>query len=67
MDNQQKKIPKFLITVNKPDNLIVDEFDIFTQTYFGKLTNIVEHFENFPNNNLMARKDSRGNTPFDIA
>lgn len=65
--DKQKKIPKLLVTIKKPDNMILDQFDIFTQTYFGKLTNISEYFENFPNNNLMASKDERGNNPFDIA
>lgn len=67
MEKQQKKIPNYTISVAKPDNMILDQFDIFTQTYFGKLTNIAEYFESFPNNNLMASKDERGNTPFDIA
>lgn len=68
---QQKKIPKLALSVKKPENMILDRFDIFTQTYFGKLTNIVEHFESYASSenvlNIMATRDERGNTPFDIA
>ena len=70
MESQQKKIPKLLVTVQKPNNMILDEFEIFSQTYFGKLTNIVDYFETFGSQektiSLMASKDERGNTPFDI-
>ena len=67
MDQNWRKIPKLYITVKKPEDMILDEFDIFTQTYFGKLTNIAEYFENFPNNNWLSIKDERGNSSFDIA
>ena len=67
MEQQQKRIPKLLITVKKPENMVLDEFDIFTQTYFGKLTNISEYFENFPSNNCLSITDERGNSAFDIA
>lgn len=67
MDDTRKRIPKLLVTIKKPQNMILETFDIFTQTYFGKLTNIAEYFESFPNNDCLAKKDERGNNPFDIA
>ncbi len=67
MENQRQLIPKRLITIKKPQDMILDDFEIFTQTYFGKLTNIAEYFENYPNNNCLAIKDDRGNSPFDVA
>jgi len=70
MESQQKKIAKLLVTVQKPNNMIFDEFEIFSQTYFGKLTNIVDYFETFGSQekaiSLMSSRDERGNTPFDI-
>ena len=69
-ESKTKKIPKLTLTIKKPENMIIDRFDIFTQTYFGKLTNIAEQFENWTEENVLSMltsKDEKGNTPFDIA
>lgn len=55
-DNKQTKIPKLVMTIKKPDQLNLDylmmnQFDIFAETYYGKVTNIVEHFESLSEEN----------------
>lgn len=36
---------KVHLVIQKPKQLVTEEFDIFTQTYLGKLTTIVDFFE----------------------
>ena len=50
-EGKQTKIPKLVMSVKKPDQMVLDQFEIFTQTYFGKLTNIVDFFENLSQEN----------------
>lgn len=47
-----------------------EENNIFKLVYLGKLTAIVDYFESFTEgevHHLLAEKDDKGNTPFDIA
>lgn len=61
---------KVTLSIYKPKELITDEFDIFTMTYLGKLTAIVDYFESISENDVhycLSEKDQRGNTPLDVA
>jgi ankyrin repeat protein len=65
---------KIHLVVKKPTDLddedVDGKVDIFKLVYLGKLTVIVDYFEEFTEgevHNLLSEKDDNGNTPFDIA
>lgn len=44
---------KIFLTIAKPKEIIEDQFDIFSMTYLGKLTVIVDYFESIPEHDVL--------------